>query len=54
MEKQKNRTVYKIVYSDVTEKPETQFCARKDWSGREDLNLRPLVPNQILHVMEIY
>ena len=23
-----------------------------DWSGREDLNLRPLVPNQVLYQAE--
>ena len=26
----------------------------KNWSGREDLNLRPLVPNQIQALIEIY
>jgi len=33
LEKQKNRTVYKIVYSDVTEKPETQFISLKKLVG---------------------
>ena len=32
-EKQKNGTVYKIVYSDVTEKPEMQFISLKRLVG---------------------
>jgi hypothetical protein len=33
LEKQKNRTVYKIVYSGVTEKPEMQFISLKQLVG---------------------
>jgi len=33
LEKQENRTVYKIVYSGVTVKPETQFISLKRLVG---------------------
>ena len=41
-------TVYKIVHGAVDEKPEMLFYVlEKIGRGREDLNLRPLVPNHI-------
>ena len=43
-QREKTRTVYKIVYSGLTGKPEILFVCLKNWSGREDLNLRPPGP----------
>ena len=46
---------YKIDYSGVAVKPEVARNSLKRLVGeREDLNLRPAVPSQILQVMEIY
>jgi hypothetical protein len=38
------RPIYKIIYGGVDENPGCSFKCLKEWSGREDLNLRPPGP----------